>query len=171
MDSSILSPQPGQTVVTATHGHPHYPYPRNDLDDLIVSEQAAFGRAEAEAARDLTRDVKDSACEIVRTTDRQTADVLDAIGKASAYGAEAFERACDRTHKVADLVRETSCEVKQRINDLEIRESDRWATLRMEQSAQHCEIKQLVQAEACKTRELVSEYRIRELEARLARRS
>lgn len=106
MESTVLTPGPGQSVVTTGHGWPYAA-----LDPLIVAEQAAYGRQQAEFAADIQRQngeisadvqrtVKDSEASLAQSLGGLSSGALSAIGGTNARVERSAADTADRLHRI-----------------------------------------------------------------------
>jgi hypothetical protein len=194
MDATVLTPAPGQTVITTEdgyHSHKHY------TDPWVLQGQADIRDDIGEAKYDLAETINSRAAENLQAAARN--DVItqanftaasDRLAQASrdinaqiVHGVDVLQQAEAKSqHLLSDVRFELQaaardlgdrlsmahCKMLERAGEIELRLTKSIDDARVERVKEHCEIKELVRAEAAATREQAANFRMQDQAALIA---
>lgn len=126
MDTTVLTPGSGQSVVATSDGPPR----RDVHDDFLATEQAAWGRASNEQHGDIRAEIGDAKCDVVAAVNQVQLDAVKSLAQSEAATGERIAQASRDTGALVvhgfDAARESAAKLQQQISDV-----------RFEQGAQH----------------------------------
>ncbi len=97
MDTTVLSPQAGQTLVATETDRPYWrDRSRHSLDKTILAEQAAYGRASAEQHADIREAIGDAKFDVVAALDDRHMQNMQAQHRSDIATQEGFTDSADR---------------------------------------------------------------------------
>ncbi len=194
MDTTVLSPAPGQTVIATEES---YGRRRHSADPWVLQGQADIRDDIGEAKYDLAEAISDRAAENLQAAARNDAitqanftAASDRLAQTSrditaqvAHGIDVLQQAEAQTqHSLSDVRYELQAathnlgeragamyvEMNKHFGDVELRVTKSIDDARVERVKEHCEIKELIRAEAAATREQAANFRMLDQAALIA---